>query len=230
MPGSSLDGMLTQISDAYQAWGKVTKLKLHTARIDRETFGLENGLKASPIDTWSKFSDTRVLLCFLEDKLRDQLTFTPNEITVAMLAVVTAAHVTFRGLYRSGFWLTEAEASRCAGAGMSFLHAYAAVANSCLVAGRLRFPTAPKIHDLHHSFRQLYLQRNLMDWSPSPLRCSVQLGEDLVGKVARVSRRVGNVLQMLRFCKCKGPCGGTKWQPVSRLTKRKGLWHFGIVR
>ena len=198
MPGSSLDGKLTHISDAYQAWRKITKLKLHTARINRETFGLENGLKVSPVGSWSKFSDTRVLLCFLEDYLRDQLTFTPNDITIAMLTAVTAANVTFRGLYGSGFWLTKEEASRCAGAGMRFLHAYATVANLCVVAGRLRFPMAPKIHYLHHSFRQLYLQKDLMDWSPSPLRCSVQLDEDLVGKVARISRRVGNFLQMQR--------------------------------
>ena len=71
-------------------------------------------------------------------------------------------------------------------------------AQASLLQNRLRFPLMPKIHYLHHGFRDMLVLSRQHPWVPNMLHSSVQLDEDMVGRVARLSRRVGSHLLMRR--------------------------------
>ena len=175
-------------------------MTLHYGRVEKETFGIETGLKACPSGGWSKFGDTRVLLSFLEAFLADRTEYVPNELTEEMLPGIRAANGSFRILYRSGFFLTASEASTAGRMGVTFLRSYALLAHATLKEGRNRYPLVPKIHYCHHAWRSLVLcaEDQRWPWVPSPLGTSVQLDEDCIGKVARWSRRVGEQMVMKR--------------------------------
>ena len=193
----NLDIRLDEMNDAYQKWRTTSKLTLHYGGIDRDLFGLESGLQACPVGAWSKFSDTRVLMSFLEEFLR-QRRYVVTEITELALQGVAAANLCFRICYQSGFWLNQKEAARAGRAGLRFLACYARLAEVTLREHRLRYPQMPKCHYLHHGFRDMVLFSRSCRWIPNLLHSSVQLDEDMVGRIARLSRRVGSRLLMQR--------------------------------
>ena len=200
MMGTSVDSNMQTITKALDSWRKKSKMTLHYGRVEKETFGIETGLKACPSGGWSKFGDTRVLLSFLEVFLADRTEYVPNELTEEMLRGIRAANGSFRILYRSGFFLTASEASTAGRMGVTFLRSYALLAHATLKEGRNRYPLVPKIHYCHHAWRSLVLcaEDQRWPWVPSPLGTSVQLDEDFIGKVGRWSRRVGEQMVMKR--------------------------------
>ena len=192
----SIDFKFCILAKAYDSWRQKSKLTLHIGHFDRELFGMEQGYQVLPAGCWSKFDDTRILLCFLEDFLRDRALYVPTEITEEALVCIAAANRSFRLAYQCGYWLTPDEAKSIGQAGLQCLRSYAELAHMTLQESRARFPMMPKIHYLHHCWRDLF--RASGDWVRSPLATSVQLDEDFVGHSSRISRRVGNQLLMLR--------------------------------
>ena len=57
---------------------------------------------------------------------------------------------------------------------------------------------APKFHYVHHVCRTMAETARERKWGLNPISFAVQLQEDLVGRVARVSRRVSPVTVSLR--------------------------------
>ena len=198
MEENSLEKRIQEIDKTYQVWRKTSKLTLHCGHLDRELFGIESGLQVCPTGMWTKFNDSRILMTFLEDFLKSRQAYVPTEITEEALAGISAANKCFGTLYRSGFWLTTVEATTAGNAGMRFLASYARLACWTLEHGRIRYPLMPKIHYLHHAFRTMLLEATHLVWVPNALGTSVQLDEDFVGRVARISRRVGSGLLMQR--------------------------------
>ena len=200
MVGPSIDSKIQTITLAFDAWRRKSRMTLHYGRVEKETFGLETGLRVCPSGGWSKFSDTRVLLSFLEAFLTARTDYVPNDLTEEMLRGIKSVNESFRILYRSGFWLTAREASDAGRMGMAFLRSYALLADATLKAQRNRYPLVPKLHYCHHAWRSLVISAevNRWPWIPNPLGTSVQLDEDFIGRVARWSRRVGEQLVMKR--------------------------------
>ena len=200
MGQGNLQTRVQQLNDAYEAWREVSKLKLHCGRLDKELFGIESGTMACPTGTWSKFNDTRILMSFLEHFLSNNgQQYVATRITREALAGIRAANVCFRTCYSSGFWMTAAEAERAGAAGLHFLASYSRVAMWALEEGRIRYPMMPKAHYLHHSFRDMFLAgRSGSTWCQNALSSSVQMDEDFIGQIARLSRRVGSQLLMQR--------------------------------
>ena len=198
MEENSLEKRIQEIDGAYQVWRRASKLTLHCGHLDRELFGIESGLQVCPNGTWSKFNDSRILLTFLEDFMKVRQAYVPTEITEEALSGIAAANTCFRTLYGCGFWLLPNEATTAGLAGMRFLTSYLRLASWTLHEGRIRYPLMPKLHYLHHAFRDLVLSASALNWIPNPLGTSVQLDEDFVGRVARLSRRVGSALLMRR--------------------------------
>ena len=195
--GNNIDEKLSVLQTHYDTWKRQgLKLKLHYHKIDRDTFGLTS-LQVWPVAAWNKFNDTRVFMSWLQDLLETDL-FAQNDITQNMLLATAAANRCFSRLFRAGLWLGREEARAAGSDGLLFLHQYAVLAQQALLAQRPRFSMIPKSHFMHHPFLDLYLRSEQQEWTLSPLAHSVQIDEDLVGKVSRLSRRVGSVKQMER--------------------------------
>ncbi|OLQ11224.1 hypothetical protein AK812_SmicGene4984 [Symbiodinium microadriaticum] len=88
----SIDFKFCILAKAYDSWRQKSKLTLHIGHFDRELFGMEQGYQVLPAGCWSKFDDTRILLCFLEDFLRDRALYVPTEITEEALVCIAAAN------------------------------------------------------------------------------------------------------------------------------------------
>ncbi|CAE7579004.1 unnamed protein product [Symbiodinium sp. CCMP2456] len=194
----SIDFKFGILAEAYEAWRKKSKLTLHIGHLDRELFGMEQGYQVLPVGCWSKFDDTRIMLCFLEDFLRDRALYVPTEITEEALTCIAAANRAFRLSYQGGYWLTPDEATSIGRSGFQCLHSYAKLAFMTLKESRARYPMMPKIHYLHHCWRDCLLSAQTSAWIRSPLATSVQMDEDFVGHTSRLSRRVGSRQLMLR--------------------------------
>ena len=155
MEPPSIEKKFELLNESYHAWRQESKLKLHAGSLDKELFGLEGGLQTVPTGAWSKFNDTRVLMCFLEWFLEQRRLYIPNHITEEAIFGIRWANHAFRVLYNSGFWLTPEECKDAGVAGMKFLASYGRLAAATLKESRLRYPLMPKIHYCHHSFRDL---------------------------------------------------------------------------
>ena len=94
------------------------------------------------------------------------------------------------GLYKQGAFVGPRHGAYLAKRGYAFLDAYMSLANGAFIAGFPRFILVPKCHYLHHVVHQLSTCASESTWCLNPLCFAVQLQEDLVGRVARVSRRV----------------------------------------
>eukprot|EP00439_Symbiodinium_sp_Y106_P058170 s958_g8.t1 len=182
MEEGNLQQKLDRIFQAYLSWKKQSKLTLHCGRLDAELLGMESGIQVCPEGKWSKFSDSRVLLAFLEFFLIQRRDYVPTQITEEALSGVVSANRCFHLLYEAGFWMPASAASEAGEHGMRFLHAYARLAWFTMSEGRSRFPMVPKSHYLHHSFRALVLAARSCKFVVNALATSVQLDEDFIGK------------------------------------------------
>ena len=195
--GPNLDSRIEVFEKHYEEWRVQSNgTRLHFNRVNRETFGITS-LQVTPSAAWNKFGDTQIFMSVLEDFLRSDK-YNATEISADIMSATSAANRCFSRLYRSGLWLTSAEARFIGHAGLAFLQLFARLANETRLQGRLRFPVTPKVHYLHHAFLGLFLDSQRQRWLLSPLAMSVQLDEDMIGRVARWSRRVGYYKNMRR--------------------------------
>ena len=197
MPGSSIESKLESISDLYNNWRfQENGHTLHHGSINRDTFGLTS-LQVLPVGAWNKFNDTRVFMSLLEEIFKGD-SYEATDITTDMASATRIANRCFSLLYRAGLFLTANEARTIGHLGVGFLQLYAKLAQKAISAGRLRFAMVPKVHYLMHCFLGLYKDSQRLEWCLSPLATSVQLDEDMIGRCARWSRRVGDSKNMLR--------------------------------
>ena len=109
-----------------------------------------------------------------------------------------AANDFVSGLHKQGAFVGPRHGAYLARRGYAFLDAFMSLANGAYAAGFPRFILVPKCHYLHHVVHHLATCASAQVWSLNPLCFSVQLQEDLVGRVARVSRRVSPMTVSLR--------------------------------
>ena len=109
---------------------------------------------------------------------------------VLTLLVAKKMNACMRRLYRCGAWLRSREAAAIAADGLTACRAYRAVAEECLDRGEPRFPVHSKFHMLVHTFRDMSLDAQRLEWQESPMGDSCQMDEGFVGQLSRYSRRV----------------------------------------
>lgn len=109
------------------------------------------------------------------------------------MTATSAANDFFRGLYQQGLFIGPRHAAYLATRGQTFLKMYMLLANLAYEERLPRFPLAPKFHYMHHVVQTMSKLAKDRQWGLNPISFAVQLQEDLVGRVARVSRRVSPV-------------------------------------
>ena len=109
-----------------------------------------------------------------------------------------SANEFLRGLYAEGLFIGPRHAAYLAKCGFRFLKAYMWLATASYERKLPRFPFQPKFHYVHHLVWDLQQYSSQRIWALNPICTSVQMQEDLVGRVARVSRRVSPITVSLR--------------------------------
>ena len=101
-------------------------------------------------------------------------------------------------MYRSGFWLPQAEGKKLSEWILHAMQGYSLCARVCLQEGRSRYALIPKLHFICHASWRLHSESVRSRFCVNPLAESVQMQEDYIGKPARLSRRVDVRLIHLR--------------------------------
>ena len=99
----------------------------------------------------------------------------------------------FEELYASDLWLQASDARRIAEKGLRFLWLYMKLAAECFQRGQALFAFMPKSHVVHHIFDDLNQASMAQSKVINPMAFGVQVDEDFVGKMSRLSRRVSPI-------------------------------------
>jgi hypothetical protein len=95
----------------------------------------------------------------------------------------------FSGLYASDLWLDADVAIALGEAGLQALRCYHQAATACFEQRLGWYPLNPRLHSLDHQMRDMVLQAKTHNYAYNPLGDSVQMDEDHVGKISRLSRK-----------------------------------------
>ena len=150
----------------------------------------------------SKGSDSMLLLEWLRFVLKIQLmspTVPGHELLLGHMLQVVEAALAIRLIHHHRLWLERSCAKNLYVNIMTLLRGYALLARSSIQLRIRAFIQKPKHHSLHHL--AVFLKTELEKGATiilSPQAISCDLNEDYLGRIARLSRRVGFKLCDLR--------------------------------
>lgn len=150
----------------------------------------------------SKGSDTVLLLEWLQTVLKLELrvpTVQGHEELLGFMLQVVESCLDLRVFHHHGLWLERQCAKRVYVSIMTLLRGYSVLARYALQLKIRAFIQKPKQHSLHHIGN--FLKSELLKGATliqSPQSTSCDMNEDFVGRISRLSRRVGFQLCDLR--------------------------------
>ena len=190
-PGRSKDARFLQLSDAYLAWCRATSHPSILTRLTKETINWESNT-TFPQAGWFKGALTTTMCAFVQDQLGpDGPEIFRDEMLGLCGEAILAINKCLKGLYENDVFLSPATANDIGQLGLKFLRRYSTLARKAADNNQLLFPLLPKLHCLHHLFLQdLVIASSECSWVVNPICYSVQVSEDMIGQLSRLSRRV----------------------------------------
>lgn len=184
----------------FSLWCKVEKKTPGLRSFSKSFFNMKN-LASAPWSN-SKGSDTILLLGWLEFtlKLNLQNPVVPghHQLLGQMLQVCTAC-LKLRMVHHHKLWLERDCARRLYIAMMSVLRGYVVLGRKSLEMKIRAFIQKPKLHGLHHlAYFLLSRLKSGDSLIPNPQWTACEMNEDFLGRISRLSRRVGFRLVDLR--------------------------------
>ncbi|CAE7445065.1 unnamed protein product [Symbiodinium natans] len=189
------DSVPKQLNSLYQLLQEFCTRTKHPLHMDGLTRNLLNFPRDSsyPVGSWFKAADTTAVLAFLEEFFRNHLATlaNPDPYLESAHDACVNANIFLRTLYRNGLWLPLQATTEVAQSGYNFLRCYAECAQHAYNQGKTRYKLQPKYHTMIH-FADFYgtAARSRQRFTWNILADGCQMDEDLVGKVATLSRAV----------------------------------------
>ena len=190
--GRSKEARMDLLSRDYLAWCSRTRHPPILTKLTQSSINWESN-SSFPFGGWFKGALTTTLGKFIQDQLGpsgpdrfkgDEMLHLCNEAVIAINTCLT-------GLYVGDAFLEASTARQLGEHGLKFLRRYALLARKAVEQGQTMFSLLPKLHCLHHLFLQdLLLASESAQYLVNPLCYSVQLSEDFIGQLSRLSRRV----------------------------------------
>jgi hypothetical protein len=187
MCGSTVDGRLDHLNQLYLAWAEEKHDKAYMFTISRATLGWPDS-STFPNGQWSKGHVTTSLTAFFLDWATQQ-DFSDAPLLDRARQAAICISACFEGLYMGDVWLPQDEAKKVAGNGLRFLSLYRELSWRSYHLDKSLFSHMPTGHAMCHIFLALKLSSLLHEYSLSPLVTAVEIDEDYIGKVSRLSRR-----------------------------------------
>ena len=196
--GTSVDANLDLMNDDLQWYCLQTGQRLHCKNLTRNRLGWKKEADF-PKGSWQKAGDTIVLLKFLIHVLeKNQERIQDNALLLVFLEGSKAIDYAFGEMYGHGVFIYGSAAKAIAEAGLHFLQCHTKASRVAWELRKNRLMQMPKMHLLFHVFSELYFQQRDFGYGLNPLVYCLQMQEDLIGKVARMSRRADPRCVMLR--------------------------------
>ena len=185
MDGGNIDERMGNLTDLYLQFCEDHHITPYILVISKDTIQWPD--KGSfPNGNWSKGHVTTTLTKFVRWYLTLHDWGDPllEKCREASILISDAMHL----LYSSDLWLPKTLANDIGMKGRQFLMKYQELASICYHSGRALFIFMPKAHACDHTFSEL--ATCTAPFAMNPLAHGVQVDEDMVGRVSRVSRRV----------------------------------------
>ena len=190
--GRSKDSRMALLSADFMSWCRATR---HTPTLSKLTASNINWESNTtfPFGSWFKGSVTTTLCSFIQHQLRPQGPdmFEEDDMLALCSEAVLAINTALKGLYENDVFLPASTAREIGEQGLRFLRRYASLARKAVDNGQILFCLIPKLHSMHHLLLQdLVLASESFEFVVNPICYSVQLSEDFIGQLSRLSRRV----------------------------------------
>lgn len=101
-------------------------------------------------------------------------------------------------LYLKPLWIPSAQAREISCLAFRYLENFMKLANHAVRSGQMMWLFNSKAHMLAHIFKNFNWEAEMAALALNPLSLGVQMEEDMVGKTARLNRRVAAPLQIQR--------------------------------
>ena len=188
MQGSNVDQRFAELTKCYLDYCESSHSSPFLTIITNQTLGWGD-LQTYPNGQWSKGHITVLMMEFIVDWfLKNGTAGDP----LFPLAEQAARHVNgfMKSLYSSDLWIESSRAMQIAQMGFAFLVSYMQLAKQAFQAGRSLFIFMPKVHVVHHVVHSMQQDACAAPMVLNPLSHGVQVDEDYVGRISRISRRV----------------------------------------
>ena len=96
----------------------------------------------------------------------------------------------FRSLYKSDLWLEKTYTQSMAAKLLQFIRVYVHLAWKSFEKFENKFALVPKVHALHEVQEEMVRQAAVSQWVLNPICETCSVDEDLIGRVAILTRRV----------------------------------------
>lgn len=218
-PGSTIniDDRFSRAHSMFALWCKASKKTPGLRSFSKAFFNMKS-LVSAPWSN-SKGSDTMLLLEWLQFTLKLQLqnpTVPGHDILLRQMVQVCDNCVLVKMVHHHKLWLERDCAKKLYIVLMTILKGYAVLGRQALRLRIRAFIQKPKHHALHHLAYELkhqLLQGHTLIASPQMTAC--EMNEDFMGRICRLSRRVGFRLVDLRV-------GQRYFLKVNALLKKRG--------
>eukprot|EP00438_Fugacium_kawagutii_P024301 Skav217542 [mRNA] locus=scaffold467:270702:272252:- [translate_table: standard] len=190
MWATNVDSRLEQLSCLFMTYCEENHETAHLNSLTRPVLGWMDR-NQYPNGYWSKGHTTTTLCKFFETWAKQQEDASGDDLMQLALDACCKINRVLRIMYESDIWLSRGVATDVAQLGMTFLEGYKRLATKSYHAGKNLFPHMPKGHAMEHIFFQLVLDLEIdgAQFFLNPLNHSVQISEDMVGRISRVARR-----------------------------------------
>lgn len=187
LPCSNLDERWSFLTDHYRRWCRSEHRQPHITKITG--YLMSYGDKTGAMGNWHKGALTTNFLKWLPSLIRE-FAHQSEEMNKCLLAVCSM-NAFFSFLYESPLFLDRTESLFAAKKVLDFLRMYQELAvRQWQKSLPHLFPLYPKLHVFHHIGLQLLHDSSACGFACNPISVATQVDEDLIGRTARVSRRV----------------------------------------
>ena len=188
MDGGNIDVRFQHLTNLFLQWAAEHKITPFIAVLSKDSIQWPDR-KSYPNGNWSKGHVTTTLMKFVAWYL--ERTNHDNILFVKSREAATMINEALTSLYASDVWLTKADAREIGRKAMRYMHLYMEMASISYHSNQALFIFMPKAHACDHVFSELAGCESA--YCLNPLCHAVQVDEDMIGKVSRVSRRVSPV-------------------------------------
>ena len=196
LDGSNIEERFACLTRQYLDFCQESHESPFITSISKETLGWPD-TKTHPNAQWSKGHITVLMMDFIADWFECNGVAGDPLFPLAKEAV-GSINTFMQRLYSSDLWIEAADGREIAQIGFDFLLKYMTLAKEAFESDRSLFIFMPKIHVVHHVIDTLWEQSCAAPYALNPLAHAVQVSEDYVGRISRVSRRVSPLQAITR--------------------------------
>ena len=188
LPAPNLEAKWQYLTREYKIFCRAHKKQSHITSISAYLMSYSD--RTGAMGNWHKGSLTTNFMKWLPDLLANLAGQLDERLRLCQQATVWMNEL-WSTLFKADAFLTNDECELVSRNGMLFLQSYVRLANDMFALGKpWLFPLYPKLHSFHEIILGVRQSQREHGMAINPILFCCQIDEDVVGRTARLSRRV----------------------------------------